>query len=141
MEHIVKSILTFALVLSISLGSSALVYAATSNELDTTNKANEVNSLVIARGNANIDTSWTTVLSSAKGFNRNITVCATTFDFNGILTTVPCDIRLLGKSGNEIWRKGSAVPGSGKETTFWCGSDVYTVQIRTTSGKGIASAW
>ena len=73
----------------------------------------------------NISTTWTTVLSSS----------------TGLLETVKCDIRLLDKNGNAVWSQNGAVPGNNVERTFWCGSDVYKVQMRTQARTGVVSAW
>lgn len=142
MKHIVKSIFAFALAMMMTFGVSASAYAATNDEVDTAVSSVEATEETqVTPRSINISTSWTTILSSSSGFNRNVTVSATTLTLNGLLSTVPCDIRLLGKNDKELWSKDSAVPGNGKETVFWCGSDVYKVQIRTTAGNGIASAW
>lgn len=143
MKHIVKSILAFALAMVMTFGATASAYAATNEVVDTSVSAVMVaEETMVTPRSTNIDTGWTTILESSSGFNRNVKVSATTFTLNGLLSTVPCDIRLTGKDENDVrWSKDNAVPGNGKETVFWCGSDVYKVQIRTTAGNGIASAW
>ncbi len=88
----------------------------------------------------NISTTWTTVLSSSTGFNRDVHVKAITTS-TGLLETVKCDIRLLDKNGNAVWSQNGAVPGNNVERTFWCGSDVYKVQMRTQARTGVVSAW
>lgn len=96
---------------------------------------------IISIASYNINTSWTTVLTSSSGFNRDVHIQATTFTYNGLLTTVPCDIRMLDKNGNVLWTGTGSVPVQNQEVTFWCGSDVYKVQIRTQAGNGIVYAW
>lgn len=95
----------------------------------------------VLRSSHNIDTSWTTVLSSSSGFNRDVHIQATTFTYNGLFSTVPCDIRMLDKKGNVLWTGTGEVPGQNQVVSFWCGSDVYKVQIRTQAGDGVVEAW
>lgn len=136
MKNIIKTTILFVLVLTMAAGIPFSVYAASSDDqYETTSKEPEPTRSV------NIGTAWTTVISSNSGFNRNVTISATTFTLNGLFSTVPCDIRLLGVNDQELWYSGSAVPGNGSETIFWCGSDVRKVQIRTTAGTGVCSAW
>ena len=49
------------------------------------------------------------------------------------------DIRMLDRYGNEIWEEEGAISNAGIRS-FECGTDVYTVQIKTQSGYGDAYA-
>ena len=145
MKRMGKTMALIALAIMMVFGSTLSAYAATNEVVVEENSVVESEETTVQPRSVNISTSWTTVLSvstsSSKGINSNVTISATTFTYNGLLSTVPCDIRLLGKTGDVLWSQDDAIPGSGANTVFWCGSDVYTVQIRTTAGNGIASAW
>lgn len=84
-------------------------------------------------------TSWKTVITSSTGFNRWVGIhnWSTATDGLGILRA---DIRMLGKNGNVIWAEDKACPGYGSRA-FWCGSDVYTIQIKVARGAGTAYAY
>lgn len=72
--------------------------------------------------------SWKTVYSSSRGFNRNVSItCYNT-------STHKNDIRMLGSNGQTVWTENGAIDYSGSRT-FWCGSDVYKIQLRNT-GSG-----
>ncbi len=80
------------------------------------------------------NTSWQMIAYSTKGFNCNVTIsCMNT-------TVSACDICMLGKNGNIVWTENGAIGGASSRT-FWCGSDVYEIQIRTQSGSGTAYAY
>lgn len=89
----------------------------------------------------NTSTSWKTIATASSGFDCNVDISCTNFN------NVPCDIRMLNSKGSVLWEESGAIqitsmvgsggPGSRK---FWCGSDVYTIQIRTQGGKGTAVA-
>lgn len=84
-------------------------------------------------------TSWKTVASSTKGFNCNVMIKCENTVFVGFHISRN-HIRMLGKNGNILWEEEGAIDGSSKRI-FKCGSDVYTIQIRTESGKGLAYAY
>lgn len=50
------------------------------------------------------------------------------------------DVRMLGASGNVIWSENMAIR-SNHHRTFYCGSDVYTLQIRTNLSGVTGYAW
>lgn len=87
----------------------------------------------------NTSTSWKTLAASTKGFNRNVAVfnMSTGTDSIGILRA---DIRMLGKTGNVVWQEEKACPGSGTRI-FWCGPDVYKIQIKVANSSGTARAY
>ncbi|MCI8548723.1 MAG: hypothetical protein HFJ38_07570 [Bacilli bacterium] len=84
-------------------------------------------------------TSWKTIASSTTGFNCNVYIKCKNTSLSG-WTVVPCDIRMLGKNGNALWEEKGAIAGLG-DRVFSCGSDVYTIQIKTQAGSGTAYAY
>lgn len=84
-------------------------------------------------------TSWKTLAKSTTGFNRNVTVFNSSTGTDG-LGILRADIRMLGSSGNVVWEESKACPGHGTRQ-FWCGSDVYTIQIRVKYSSGTAYAY
>lgn len=62
--------------------------------------------------------------------NRNVSVYC--YNTNSLQHN---DIRMLDSSGNVVWEEYGAIDYSGSRT-FWCGSNVYRIQIRV-SGKNI----
>ena len=83
-------------------------------------------------------TSYKTIAYSTNGFNRNVKVfnASTSTDGLGILRA---DIRMLDRYGNIVWEEKKACPGYGSRV-FWCGSNVYKIQIKVAYGKGTARA-
>ena len=89
----------------------------------------------------NTSTSWKTIATASSGFDCNVDIGCTNF------SNVPCYIRMLNSKGSVILEESGAIKitsmlGSGGygSRTFWCGSDVYTIQIRIQSGTGTAIA-
>ena len=74
-----------------------------------------------------IDSTWRLIASTSSnntGMNCRIVVCAETQDLLGI------DIKMTGASGNTLWVQEDAISSFYPET-FYCGSDVYYVWVRT----------
>ncbi len=90
-------------------------------------------------GRVTTSTSWTTLATSTNGFNCNVAVFNSSTGTDG-LGILRADIRMLGKSGNVIWEESKACPGSGTRV-FYCGPDVYTIQIRVKYSSGFARAY
>lgn len=84
-------------------------------------------------------TSWKTIASSTTGFNCNVYIECWNTTTSGTVVA-PCDIRMLSKNGNVVWEEKGAINGVGHRI-FWCGSDVYTIQIKTQAGHGTARAY
>lgn len=89
----------------------------------------------------NTSTSWKTIATASSGFDCKVDISCTNFN------NVPCDIRMLNSKGTVLWEESGAIRitsivGSGGygSRIFECGSDVYTIQIRTQSGTGTAIA-
>ncbi len=78
-----------------------------------------------------VNTSWKTVLQTNSGFSRTITISFTATNSNDY-----CNVRFLGKNGNVVWTKNNAIQGNGIPVSFWCGADVYKIQICTSTGTG-----
>lgn len=130
MKNITKKALT-VMALAITLGTFAPQCA---NAQDN----NDYNIELRAGGNIYYDTnnySWTTVASSKKGFNTDvyIKVINTSVSRN--------DIRMLDRYGRVVWEQEGAIGMNQSLAQFWCGSDVYTVQVKTQYGYGSATAW
>lgn len=73
--------------------------------------------------------------TNGSGFNRNLKICC---ELNGISNRGVVQMR--GKNGNILWTASSdehLVPSHGSYT-FWCGSDVYSIWIKTSTGFGTA---
>lgn len=83
--------------------------------------------------------SWKTIVAAKYGLDRNVGIYnySATLDGWGLSRA---DIRMLGKDGNVVWEEAKACPGKGSRV-FWCGSDVYTIQIRVRNGYGTAHAY
>ncbi len=126
MKHL-KPIIAFALALVMVLSVTPSVNAAV-NSVDMVNSNTYYSGTVVS-------TSWTTVATSTTGFNCNVYIQCMNTGVVG-LKVVPSDIRMLGKSGNVIWSEDAAIAGQGNRI-FYCGSDVYTIQIRTQGGDGL----
>ena len=75
----------------------------------------------------NYGKNWKTIAYSSSGLNKSIQV--TCYNTTGHTN----DVRMLDSNGNTVWYEEGAITYSGVRT-FWCGSDVCTVQIRN---KGI----
>lgn len=86
--------------------------------------------------NSTVSTVWKTVLESSNGMNRNVTVSVITSDYKTY-----CSIRFLDKNNNIVWAKNNAIQGNGDKVTFWCGQDVYKIQIKTAKGTGSVELW
>lgn len=94
----------------------------------------------------NFTTSWTDLAVNSNGINATIYVSAHTTVSSGLFNPAPCDIRMLNKSGQEVWSQNDCIPGNSEATDFWYGADVCTVQIRvnykySSSGSGYARTW
>lgn len=104
--------------------------------LGTTMVASAANSY---KGTVVTSTSWTTLATSTTGFNCNVAVFNSSTGTDG-LGILRADIRMLDRSGKVVWQEAKACPGYGTRV-FWCGSDVYTIQIRVAYGGGTARAY
>lgn len=91
---------------------------------------NSVPAMAASYGSHNLSTSWTTVAQSSTGFNCNVKLTCTAFD------VLRVDVRMLGKNGNVVWQEANSCPGLSSRV-YGCGSDVYKIQARVSSGKGI----
>jgi len=123
MKRIVKSAAIIVVVLSLLLVSTIAVAAASF----------PYNSLRRLNTTTSYQTICSESTSSRTGINRNV------FIQNNNTSVARSDVRMLGKNGNVVWEgRGALAIAEGR--VFWCGSGVYTVQIRTQSGRGTAYA-
>ena len=81
------------------------------------------------------DISWTTVAESQNGFGKNVTISA-----DAALSYT--SIRRLGRNGNVLWIERDTFKVLGETKTFWCGKDVYKVQlINARGGRSVFTSW
>ena len=75
-----------------------------------------------------VSTTWTTIATNSNGFGCNVQIA-------GYLTSVGhrIDVRMLGRSGNILWSEDDSCPGLSTRV-YWCGADVYSIQVRVDSG-------
>ena len=87
-----------------------------------------------------INTSWKTIATSTTGFNGHVRIYCRNISILSDGSVAKGIVRLLDKNGNVLWTSSdaSSVPGQGSYS-YWCGSDVYKIQIKTQAGGG--SAW
>lgn len=125
MNRILKSTVVIAALLVALLVTTISVSAATSYPYNESRRLTTT-------------TSWQTIASSTTGFNCNVYIYNLNTGTSG-LGIARSDVRMLGSNGTVVWEESGALPGAG-DRTFWCGGDVYTIQIRTQTGKGTAYA-
>ncbi len=131
--------ITSVAALTLSLSVHALAAEETIREehinIALENSISPLSSIFESSGIAIYSSKWTTIATSTSGFNCNVQV-------NTLNATLPPTnhIRMLGKDGNVVWQENSAISYSNSRV-FWCGSDVYEIQIRCSSGVGTASCW
>ena len=116
-----KRLLAFTLFLVFVLSTSITVFAASTPDLPY----NSANTLYI-------DSTWRKIGSSSSkttGMDCRIVVCGETQGLMGI------DIKMTGASGNYLWSQEDAISSYYPET-FYCGSDVYDVGVRTDDPYG-----
>ncbi len=137
MKNICKKLLTIVTCLSLTMclsipafASEVSASAANGSIESMATYSNHYGSGVVVRSN------WTTVASSTTGFNCNVKITS----LGTTLGTV--DVRLLGKNGNVLWTSYEAF-GTLASGTFWCGSDVYKIQVKyhDSNGAGTVSAY
>lgn len=77
---------------------------------------------------ATADTSGNGIDHWVRIFNETRTVASLNREAN-------CYVRFLGKNGDVLYN--TTMPGNSSDL-FWCGSDVYKIQVKTEAGKGNA---
>lgn len=82
----------------------------------------------------NVGTEWTTVAESTTGFGCKVGISV--LNSKAYRT----DIQLLDRSGNVVWSQTGAF-GVNETIYFNCGSNVYTVQLKTQGGTASVSTW
>lgn len=83
-----------------------------------------------------IDGTWRTIATSTSGFNCNVTI-------GGYTTTNYIDVRMKNSSGQVVWTGYQVIETWHNPTygIFWCGSDVYSIQVRCDGGSGAGQAY
>lgn len=119
-----KIILAVALFCLFGIYNTNNVYASNENKAAIATRA--ANRVSIT------DTKWTTVAESRSGFNCNVYIT--------VSNTWPTrtSIRMLGKNGNVVWEKEGAIAFNQFRARFWCGADVYKIQLITMQSTGSA---
>lgn len=142
MKKIGKKLLSIFSVMALALSIGVPAFAAEMPSTEETQMSVVSENTISPRYNsyesagvAIYSTKWTTIATSTTGFNCNVEV-------NTLNAALPSTnhIRMLGKGGNVVWEENSAI-GFSASRVFWCGSDVYEIQIRCSSGVGTASCW
>lgn len=87
----------------------------------------------------NLTTSWKTIAKSTSGFGCNVEIVCNTTGTDGF-HPLYADIRMLDKNGNVVWTESKSCPGDGTGRVYFCGSNVYTVQIKVQHSGGTAWA-
>lgn len=85
-------------------------------------------------------TKWFTLATAKNGFNCNMRINCTSHAYRPLhMDTIGADVRMLDKKGNVVWSENESTPGIGSRT-YWCGSNVYTLQVKFRFGGGFVSA-
>lgn len=121
-KRTLKAMLSAVLLILLLIGTTTTAFAANSYN-----------------GTITTSTSWKTLATSTTGFNCNVAIFNSSTGTDG-LGILRADIRMLGKSGNVVWQESKACPGYGTRI-FWCGSDVYKIQIKVAHSSGTAKAY
>lgn len=50
------------------------------------------------------------------------------------------DVRMLDNYGNVVWEEHRAINGNSSRT-FWCGSNIARIEVKTNTGFGVISAY
>lgn len=136
-----RSIIFSMLAMSLVMGMSSISVSATS-----TSNPSEVVSTASVYANSYpypsntqslsvSSTTWKTIASSTTGFNCDVVI-------NGLVIGNYClDVRMLDKNGNVVWSEENSVNTLNGARTFWCGKNVYTIQVKGHNGNGIAWAY
>ena len=144
MKHVLRSVIAWTMALLVIFSGTMSVSAT-----DVTTEVEVAGNTATTYSNTfphpfgsnplSTDTSWKTIAYSNTGFSCNVYVACYNTATVGI-SVVPSDVRMLGKNGQVVWSASGYIPGLGHRI-LWCGSDVYTLQIRTQAGKGTAYAY
>lgn len=129
-----------SLIMVIVLMMCASATTAFASEVDNTQKEIELTRgphypYTGMAGGLSINTTYKRVAycdTSGSGFNCNVLV--------GFLnnTYTNNSVQLRGKTGNVLW---TGTHGFSTSSTYWCGSDVYSIWIKTNSGTGTGWAY
>lgn len=122
-------IITMALMV---IGSTVSVSAAGTNHYSYTSQSNALMT----------NTSWKKLAYSDNGFNCNVKITCMNNSSSSSSAISRSSVKMVGKNGKTVvWSETGAVSGAaGSPRTFWCGSDVYAIYVKTVSGTGLAWA-
>ncbi len=124
-KFVKKAILVLAMVILLGTFGSKETFAM---EMDKINQS-EIALRTTHRNRTTIDsTRWTTVAESSKGFNCNVYISIS----NNMVSRT--GIRMLNRRGKILWQSDDAIAFNQYRAQFWCGSDVYKIQLTTNSG-------
>jgi len=80
-----------------------------------------------------VDGTWRIIAYSTSGFNCKVYM-------DGLVSSNYIHVRMLNSSGNVIWSENNSLATYSGGRTYWCGSNVYTIQVKCDS-SGIAWAY
>lgn len=137
MKNICKKLLTNVTCLLLTMCLSVPVFASEVSE----NAEKAITESKVAYSNhyesgVIVGSTWKKVASSTTGFNCNVKIAS----LGTTLGTV--DVRLLGKNGNVLWTDYESF-GSLAYGIYWCGPDVYQIQVKyhSSNGKGTINTY
>lgn len=146
MKKTLRATLVMVMVLAMMFGSTVSAIAAEDQTNSVSPVSSESNDSGISTygitypytgyGDAlPVNTSYQRIAYSNTGFNCSVTIRC---ELNGINNRGV--VMMKDKNGDILWTSSSEyyVPSHGS-FEYWCGSDVYSIWIKTTSGFG--SAW
>lgn len=143
MKNICKEIVAIVTMITLVLSSNIAVYAAQHEvDEDVCQEITKVSDNTISpRGNQYesggvyvTSTAWRNIATSTNGFSCNVKIGA----YTGNVAYL--SVRMLGRNGNVVWSETNAVAGN-HSRVFWCGSDIYTIQAKATSGNATVTCW
>lgn len=131
MNKLKKATIALCLSMALLLGSSMSAFAAEPTATSSAAVSTDVGASThnnFQNGVAINSSKWTTIATSSSGFNCNVYI----YSLNAY-PAATTHVRMLGKSGNSLWAENNAI-GYQSSRIFWCGPDVYTIQVRTSAG-------
>lgn len=79
---------------------------------------------------------WTRIYASKNGINHTVSFRTKVLSLFGKV-----DLRFLDKNGRVLWSKDNAISGNDKIQSFWAGSDVRYVEVRSRSAGANVMFW
>lgn len=137
--------ITLAVVMALTMMFGGVISANAAEEFPAEPAMQEMEAGANARSNSfpytssakalQLSTSWKTIATSTTGFGGHVRIHCQNSGFPPSKGYV----RLLDKNGNVLWTSSEekAVP-SQDSYSYWCGNDVYEIQVRVKQFVGIA---